>query len=197
MCALPLTAVHKLPRADGFDPTDLDAPVADDDQRVPLLSPARGRGALALAGAAGIVLFFLPWIDITFPMITQLSGFDLSQKLGWTWAVPAAWFVMIPTVLSRRTARKMQSARVAVGMLAFFPGLAAATFWLRPPRGAYGLHLQYGFLWPLYATMLLALVSVVLAAFFGLPWRRAPDRVEPGSPSAPPDLAAVKGEVRH
>lgn len=197
MCALPLTAVHKLPRADGFDPTDLDAPVAEDDQRVPLLSPARGRGALALAGTAGIVFFFLPWIDLTFPMTMQLSGFDLSQKLGWTWAVPAAWFVMIPTVLSRRTVRKMQSARVAVGMLALFPGLSAALFWARPPRGAYGLHLQYSYGWPLYGTMLLSVVSVVLAAFFGLSLQRRRAQAARAAKSEALDLATVKGEVRH
>lgn len=197
MCALPLTAVHKLPRADGFDPTDLEAAVADDDLRVPFASIARGRGPLALAGVFGITLFFLPWIDLTFPMTDQLSGFDLAQRLGWTWAVPAAWFVLIPTVLSRRTARKMQSARVAIGMLAFFPGLAAFTLWMRPPRGAYGLRLEYSFLWPMLGTIALSALTIVVGAFFGLTWRRQRSAEDPEPAPLTPEPATVKQKVRH
>lgn len=193
MCALPLTAAHKLPKAQGFDPTDLEAPLDEADELVPFTSLGRGRGPLALAGALGIGLFFLPWIDLTFPMVAQLSGFDLSQRLGWTWAVPAAWFVLVPVVLSRRTARKMQSARVAAGMLAFFPGLAALTLLRNPPKGSHGIHPELSFLWPMYGTIALSALAVVAAACFGLAWRRTPRPPE----SEPLALRGPDGQVRH
>jgi len=197
MCALPLTAFHKLPQADGFDPTDLEASVPDEDRRVAFVSPSRGRGALALLALAGLGLFFLPWIDITFPMVDQLTGFDVSSKLGWTWAVPAAWFVLIPTAWSRRTPRRMQSARVAVGMLAFFPGVAAATLLLRTPRGAHGLRMQYSYLWPLHGTVVVSVLCVVVAAFFGFSWRRREHGATSSAAPAPAHSASARSRRKH
>lgn len=197
MCALPLTAFHKLPEAEGFDPTDLEAAVPEEDRRVPFFSLGRGRGPLAVAALGGLTLFFLPWIGLTFPLVDQLTGFDLSQRLGWTWAVPAAWFVLIPTVWSRRTPRRMQSARVAVGMLAFFPGLAAATLLMRSPRGAHGLKLQYSFLWPMYGTLVLSLLGLVAAVFFGLRWRKAAAEPEHTTKSEPRSVSANRAQRRH
>lgn len=190
MCALPLTAFHKLPQADGFDPTDLEASVPDEDRRLAFFSLGRGRGVLALLALTGLGLFFLPWIDITFPMIDQLTGFDVSSKLGWTWAVPAAWFVLIPTAWSRRTPRRMQSARVAVAMLAFFPGVAAATLLLRTPRGAHGLRMQFSYLWPLHGTVVVSVLAVLAAAFFGFAWQRGrPRAATPSAPASTPPPA--------
>lgn len=197
MCAIPLTAFHKLPEADGFDPTDLEAAVADEDRRVALTSLGRGRGALALVAALGLVLFFLPWIGLTFPMVDTLSGFDLSRRLGWTWAVPAAWFVLIPTAWTRLTPRRMQSARVAVGMLAFFPGLAVVTLLSRPPRGVHGLRLQYSYLWPMYGTLVLSLLGLLAAAFFGLEWRRRRAPVQPSADPSNPRAAPSANPTRH
>lgn len=186
MCGLTLTAYHKLPKAEGFDPTDSEAAIAPEDERVPLGSWRHGRGPLLLLAVLGLVLFFLPWIDMQFPVVDQLSGVDLARRLGWTWAVPAAWFVLIPTVASRRTLRRMQSARVAVGMLAMFPGLAAATLLSRPPRGAYGLHLRFSFLWPLYGTLALSVIGLLLAVVFGVRgWTRA------RAPAAPTPAAGA------
>lgn len=191
MCALPLTAFHKLPAAEGFDPTDLEAPVAEEDRRVPFWSFDYGRGPLAVVALLGLGMFFLPWIQLTFPMVSTLRGFDLSQRIGWTWAVPAAWFVLLPTAWSRRTPRRMQSARVAVGMLGFFPGLAVVTLWLRPPRGVYGLRLQYSFEWPMHGTLVLSLSVLVLAVLFGRSWYRRPAEVPRG------DTDELRSGTRH
>ena len=197
LCALPLTPYHKLPAAEGFDPTDLEGVIADEDRRVPFLALGRGRGLLALASLFGLGLFFLPWIGITFPFVERLSGLDLSRQLGWTWAVPAAWFVLLPTAWSRRTPRRMQSARVAVGMLSMFPGLAVVTLLLRTPRGAYGLKLQYGFLWPMYGTLGLSLAAVLIAAFFGFTREQRELAPTPEAPGRARARAPRKRATRH
>ena len=194
MCGLALTAYHKLPAAEGFDPTDSDVALAPEDTPVPLTS-LRFHGALIGVAVTGLVLFFLPWIDVEFPFVLRLRGFDFARATGWTWAVPAAWFVLIPTALSRRTQRRMQSARVAIGMLAMFPALSVGMLLLNPPRGAYGLKPRFDYLWALYGTLTLSVLGVVLAALFGFSLttlRRSAS--EPTKPAEP--AKATKNKAR-
>jgi hypothetical protein len=166
VCGVDLVAFEKLPLSD-------DALSEDGVSREPdteLLASAylgRGRGLLGVLALAGMVAFFLPWIDVTMPDIFSLSGFALARRLGWAWGAGVAWFILLPTVASRRTIRQMRGARVAAAFLAAVPGTTAAILLARPPHGAHGVPVKFTFEAGLYATLALSVVAFVTALFFG------------------------------
>jgi hypothetical protein len=127
----------------------------------------RGRGALALLAVAGLVAFMAPWVRVTMPDIVTFSGFALAKRLGWSWGAGVAWFVLLPTVLSRRSIAQMRGARVAASFLAAVPGVTAAVLLSRPPHGSHGVPLRFEFGEGLYATLGLSLLAVAFALFFG------------------------------
>ena len=139
----------------------------------------RGRGLLAALGLAGLVAFFLPWVELTMPDVMALSGFALAQRLGWSWGAGVAWFVLVPTVLSRRSIFQMRGARVAAAFLAAVPGTTVAVLLARPPHGAHGVPVHFTFGPALYATLGLSIVALGAAILLG---GRADDiRVRRGS----------------
>ncbi len=146
---------------------------------LPLLFMGRGRALLMVIAVLGLVAFFLPWVQLTMPDNVDYSGFVLSRRLGWTWAAAAAWFVLLPTVFTRRSIMQMRGARVAAAFLSAIPGITAAILLLRPPHGAHGVPLRFTFGAGLYASLILSVAGVVFGLLFG---GRADDiRVDHGS----------------
>lgn len=126
----------------------------------------RNRGLLALLGLVGMVMFMLPWVHVVLPDNYTFSGFDLSRKLGWSWAAGVAWLVLVPTVLSRRTITQLRGARVAAAFLSAVPLVTTAILYLRPPRrGLIPLHFVYD---PAFwITMALSLAAFALSIRLG------------------------------
>jgi len=167
VCGVPLVAQHTLPLSD--DALNEDGlPRQPEWDLLPATFLGRGRGPLALLSVLGLVAFFLPWVHLTMPDIISFSGFSLARRLGWSWGCGVAWFVMIPTVLSRRTIMHMRGARVAVSFLAAVPGLTAALILLRSHPGSHGL-VSFHFTWEpgIYLTLALSAVAVGFGFFFG------------------------------
>lgn len=166
VCGVVLVAFEKLPPSS--EALDEDGLPPDPERE--LLPPAylgRGRGLLAGLAIAGLAAFFLPWVDLTMPDVIALSGFELAHRLGWAWGAGVAWFILVPTVLSRRSILQMRGARVAVGFLGAVPGTTVAVLLARPPHGAHGVPVHFTFAPALYATLGLSIVALAVAALLG------------------------------
>jgi hypothetical protein len=165
-CGVALVAFDKLPASD-------EALSEDGVVRQPEWEPlaltylGRGRGALALLALAGAAIFFVPWVHLTMPDVVSYSGFEVSRRLGWAWGAGVAWFVLLPTVLSRRSIMNMRGARVAAAFLSAVPGLTAGLLLARPPHGAHGVPVHFTWGWGLFATLALSIAAVAFAVFFG------------------------------
>ena len=165
-CGVALVPFEKLPRSAESLLED-GVPIEPDSEVLPRAYLGRGRGLLAALALVGLVAFFLPWVEMTMPEIMSLSGFALSQRLGWAWGAGVAWFILVPTVLSRRTIRQMRGARVAAAFLAAIPGTTAAVLLARPPHGAHGMTLRFTFGPAMYATLALSFAAFAVALLFG------------------------------
>src|SRR5262249_46946861 len=135
VCGMKLEALEKLPLSHDAATEDGVPPMPETEIR-PLKDLRRGKGIIAALGLAGIVFFFLPWIHVTIPDVSSKSGADLSHRLIWSWGVIAAWMVLVPTVLSRRTIVKMRGARPAAAALSAMPGIGVANILLHPLQGS-------------------------------------------------------------
>jgi hypothetical protein len=166
VCGVELVAFEKLPASDDALAED-GLPREPDAEPLPPAYLGRGRGPLALLAFAGLVAFFLPWVNVTLPDVLALSGFDLARRLGWAWGAGVAWFILVPTVLSRRSIRQMRGARVAAAFLAAVPGTTVGILLARPPHGGHGVPLHFTFGPAMYATLGLSLVGVAVAVVFG------------------------------
>jgi hypothetical protein len=166
VCGVPLVALEKLPLSDDAMHEEGTTPEPEWEP-LPAAYLGRGRGPLAAIAVAGLVAFFLPWIWITMPDIVALSGVGLAQRLGWVWGSGVAWFILVPTVLSRRSIMQMRGARVAAAFLAAVPGTTVAVLLARPPHATHGVPLRFSFALPLYATLGLSLLALGVAVVFG------------------------------
>jgi hypothetical protein len=126
----------------------------------------RSRGPLALVGLCGLAMFFLPWIHVTLPDIVSLSGADLARRLVWVWTAMAAWVVLVPTVLSRRTIWQLRTARVAAASLAAIPAITTLVLLVRRPKSRL-IPIEFTYEWPFWTTLALSLVAVALAIRLG------------------------------
>jgi hypothetical protein len=165
VCGVALVAFEKLPPS--HEALHDDLPVEPEHELLPARYLGRGRGLLAALGLAGLVAFFLPWIDLTMPDVVALSGFALAQRLGWAWGAGVAWFILVPTVLSRRTIFQLRGARVAAAFLAAVPGTTVAVLLARPPHGSRGVAVHFTFGPALYATLGLSIVALGAAVVLG------------------------------
>jgi hypothetical protein len=166
-CGLALKELSKLPPSYEAQHEEPEEPLPPHMEPLPWAYAGRGRGLLLALAVLGLAAFFTPWVHETAPELRQLSGFGLARRLGWMWAPAAAFFVMIPLVLTRRSIYKMRGARVAVAFLAAVVlttvamrlSFTPASTLLRPVRFTWG----YG----IYATGALALLALLAAARFG------------------------------
>lgn len=166
VCGVALVPLDRLPLSD-------DARAVDDEPDLPEHDPlpptylGRGRGPLAALAVAGLAAFLLPWVHVTLPEIVTYAGFELARRLGWAWAAGVAWFILLPTVLSRRTIVQMRGARVAAAFLSAIPGLTALILLARPPHGTHGVPLRFTFGAGLYSTLALSVVALWFAVSLG------------------------------
>jgi len=166
VCGVPLVAFEKLPVSD--EALSEDGVVRQPEwEPLPPAYPGRGRGALAVLALAGLVVFFAPWVHLTMPDDVSYSGFALARRLGWAWGAGVGWFVLLPTVLTRRSIMKMRGARVAASFLAAIPGLTAALLLLRSPHAAQGVPVHFTWAWGIFATLALSAGALGFALFFG------------------------------
>lgn len=175
-CGIALEALSRLPPSYEAQLEDPEEPLPPHMEPLPWTYAGRGRGLLLAIATAGLAAFFAPWVHETAPELMDLRGIDLARRLGWMWAPAAAFFVMIPLVLTRRSIYKMRGARVAVAFLAAVAltafalrvSFTPASSLLRPVRFTWG----YG----LYATGAAALLALIVAARFGGPLDDIPTR---------------------
>lgn len=180
-CGIALQPLAKLPPShDALAEDPLEA-VPPHHQPLPWTFLGRGRGLLALLGVLGLAAFFSPWVQETAPDILSYTGFDLGLRLKWIWAAGAAWLVMVPLVLSRRTVQAMRGARVAVSFLAGVVIVTVAVRLLFVPSGSALRPVRYEWGWGLYASGVLAVLALAAALRFGGVLDRFDDL-----PAAPP-----------
>jgi hypothetical protein len=165
VCGVALVAFEKLPPSEDALNED-GAPREPEYEPLPATYLGRGRGPLAVVAIAGLVAFVLPWVHLTMPDVVDYSGLELSTRLGWVWGAGVAWFVLAPTVLSRRSIVQMRGARVAACFLGSIPGVTAAILLARPPH-AHGIPVRFAFQGGLYATLALSVAAVALGLVFG------------------------------
>ena len=166
MCGVSLVPLDRLPPSLDAQAED-GVPHRPEDDSLGLAYLGRGRGALVALALAGLAAFMAPWVHVTMPDIVTFSGFDLARRLGWSWGAGVGWFVLVPTVLSRRSITQMRGARVAAAFLSAVPGITAAVLFGRPPHGSHLVPLRFEFGGGLYATLVLSVVALFFALGFG------------------------------
>jgi hypothetical protein len=166
VCGVKLVAFETLPLSDDAASED-GIPPEPEHEPLPATYLGRGRGLIAGISIAGLVAFFLPWIHLTMPDILTLSGFSLAERLGWAWGSGVAWFILVPTVLSRRTIFQMRGARVAASFLAAVPGMTTIVLLTRPPHGTHGVPVRFTYEAGLYSTLALSLAAFGAALVLG------------------------------
>jgi hypothetical protein len=168
LCGVALTEFVRLPPSASAEAHDeFDIPIEPDREMLPVTYMGRMKGLLVAFGGAGLGLFFLPWIRMSLPYELAMTGFDLAHgRLGWVWAAGVAWFVLLPTVLSRRSIFQMRGARVAAAFLSAIPGLTAAILLARPPHGGL-VPLRFTYDWPIWATLVVSIAAIFAALRLG------------------------------
>ncbi len=167
VCQMPLAQLHKLPPSIDALHDEAGVPTAPELEPLPLGYLGRGKGPLAVLGVLGLAFFFLPWVRLTMPYIDAKSAFDLAhERIGWLWACCAAWVVLVPTVLSRRSIVQMRGARVAAAFLSAIPAVAIGILLAKPPRGGV-IPVRYTWDWPMWATLAVSLVAILVSFRLG------------------------------
>lgn len=166
VCEMPLAELHKLPPSQEAMLDEAGVPTAPEIERMPLTYLGRNKGPLAVLGLVGLALFFLPWVQLTLPYIDSRSGFTLAKNIGWLWGCCAAWCVLVPTVLSRRSIVQMRGARVAAAFLSAFPAMSVAVLLARPPHGGI-IPVRYTWDWPMWATLAVSLLCIGFSVRLG------------------------------
>lgn len=167
ICQMPLAKLHKLPPSIDAMHDEAGVPTTPELEPMPLTYLGRGKGPLAVLALLGLACFFLPWVRLTMPYIDAKSAFDLAhERIGWLWACCAAWVVLVPTVLSRRSILQMRGARVAAAFLSAIPAVAIGALLVNPPRGGI-VPVRYTWGWPMWATLVVSLAAILVSIRLG------------------------------
>jgi len=168
-CDVALVAMSQLPAS--LDALDDEAEqghlTLPENLPLPPTYMGRGRGLLLALSALGLFAFFLPWVELTSPESVVYSAFDLARgRAGFLWGGVAAWAVMVPLVITRRTIARMRGVRVVTVMFAAMTFTEALMLWLMPPH-ARRIPIRFDWGWGLYATWILSLLATLAAVRFG------------------------------
>ena len=167
-CGVGLVPMHSLPPAPEHDAEEPAPVVLPEDELLPWGYLGRGRGALIALCVAGLCAFFLPWVEVIRPELSVRSGFDLARgRAGWLWGGAAAYLVLIPFVLTRRTITRMRGVRLVTVMLAVVPALEALMLLMLPPRGRGLVPVYIEWRWGLYVSLAVSAFATLAAARFG------------------------------
>jgi energy-converting hydrogenase Eha subunit A len=168
-CGIALASLAKLPPSPTLrdEPDEWHQDLGPEHDRLPWNYFGRGRGPLLVLCVVGLLLFLLPWIDVSVPYEVRLSGWDLARKMGWSWGAFASWIVLAPTVGSRRSIVALRGARVAAGFLALVPAVTTAILLSFPQRSSALLPIRFHYDPALYATLVVSLVATAVAVRLG------------------------------
>lgn len=104
-----------------------------EERPIPVSAFSHGRALLVVAALAGIVAYMLPWLEVRAADVWIMQGADFGRRLRWPHAVLAAWIVVVPTAVTRRTLGRLLAARPILGALASVPLLTLAVLHASPP----------------------------------------------------------------
>lgn len=154
------------------------------------------RGALLVAAALGLVLFFAPWVELRMPEESVRSGFDLARgRAGWLWGGAAGWLVLLPLVWTRRTIERLRGIRLVSALFAAMTLIEAGMLLSMPPQPSHHVPLEIVWRWGIYASLANACVGVVLALRLGGDLRHLPRIVT--DISSPDPRETSSGETLH
>lgn len=188
--------MHSLPPPAERDPDEVEPSVLPEDEVLPWAYMGRGRGMLIALCALGLVAFFTPWVEVVRPELSLRSGFELARgRAGWLWGGAAAYFVLIPFVLTRRTIARMRGVRLVTMMLASLTAFEVAMLLLLPPRGRGLMPVYIEWRWGLYASFLVSVAATVVASRFGGSLPELPGAL--AKRSQPPPRRRPDGETIH
>ncbi len=130
-CDVELVPVRKL----GPSPEELLAweALPLEERPIPLSPTSHGRAPLVAAALVGIVAYLLPWLEVRAADVWNMHGSDFGRRLHWPHAALAAWIVIVPTAITRRTLGRLLAARPVLATLASVPLLTLAVLHARPP----------------------------------------------------------------
>ncbi len=141
-------------------------------ERVIPLSPiSHGRALLTIAAILGCTAYFLPWLDVHAPDTWRIHGVDLGRRILWPHAVLAAWVVIVPTAVSRRSLGGLLAARAVLVTLALVPLVTLAVLGLRPPKHLL-VHVEVTWLWGAALEAFASILGVFAAIRLGRRGRR-------------------------
>ncbi|APS00627.1 hypothetical protein [Pajaroellobacter abortibovis] len=165
ICGLKLVSFSSLHPSIEANALSTEPSLTPEEEPFPWYFLGGGRGALGLLSIGGIFLFFRPWIEITLPTFSSLTGVDLARRVGWGWIALVAWGVMGAVVLSRRTLAELYGARLAASFLSAGPGFVAGALLLRAPKSSL-VPLKFTYLLGLRLTLACSLTSLILSALY-------------------------------
>jgi len=170
-CGVQLVAVEKLPPS-AERRLELEAEqeaLPLEYRRLSLLDHRWGRGPLLGLALLGLGLFFWsPWLAISQPEPSELSGFELARfHLPWLWAGAVAWFVMIPLLISRRSIVEMRGVRHITALMAAMSLMGTVALHLLPPQRSLYVPLEYRWAWGTYLASIVAVAGVLMATRLG------------------------------
>lgn len=153
------------------------APTAPESEIVGWLDWSKGRGVVIVAAILGVACFFLPWAVQTSPDVATYTGRQLAKGTPFFYMSLAAFFVLVPMVLSRRTILKMVGARLACFAIGAMPAMQAALLLKRPThfvRSGIAFDMSWGY--GLYATLALSIVAAIGALRLGVGFTKPTSR---------------------
>jgi hypothetical protein len=159
-------------------------PRLPEDQPLPWSAWGRGRGLLLALAVLGLVSFFLPWVELTFPEHEFRSGFDLARgRAGWLWGGAVGWFVVVPLVLSRRTIAAMRGVRPVTAVFCVMTLAEVLMLVLVPPTAPRAVPMAFEWAFGLYISGAVSGAGALVALFFGGPLPPLPRELEPSESS--------------
>jgi hypothetical protein len=129
---------------------------------------SRGRGLLLLCALAGLLCFFLPWVELRVPEGEMRSGFDLARgRAGWLWGGAAGWFILLPLVWTRRSLAQLWGVRVACTCLALLTAIEVGFLFAFTPKSRGIMPFEFHFQIGLYLSAAVSLAGALVAATLG------------------------------
>jgi hypothetical protein len=194
-CDIPLEPLHRL--TPSYEVVEEEAArwerTRPEDEIRPFLDLGRGRGVLLAIAALSLILFWLPWVNVTAPHTELRSGYSLARgPLGFLWGGAMAWLVTLALVASRRTIRQMRGVRAILMLFAAMTGSEILVLLVLSPSRSREVYVAYEWMWGLYASLGASALGVFVAARFG-------GALPPGEPAppAPPARAADGARTVH
>jgi hypothetical protein len=184
-CGLALVALTGLPPSQDALAEENLVPRLPEDVPLPWLAWRHGRGLLLLCAAVGLLSFFLPWVELTFPEHEFRSGFDLARgRAGWLWGGAVGWLVLVPLVLSRRTITAMRGVRPITAVFCAMTLVEVIMLVLVPPTPPRAVPMTFDWAFGLWVSGAASAVGSLAALFFGgalPPLSHAPESLESSS----------------